>query len=271
MTSCLTLMPVSSVKAFASVLDSYSCVVIVSDTTLISMPLKGAAAFSYHCNSFSWSAFDSVEGWNSLSIHFCAVASSASAGAAIVTDAAISANALVIVRKLFLVKGPFLPLKRRILNPPVAATNKTQARVAPGSALFRLSDGAENRHGRNKRNHGCEPQARNFNALSDRQRQDRVGTEKRDPQQVDDRGQHQRDEQPVAARGRNPQHPDAFGLGIGNCQPRHHAQGQRQQHEEDRGRERPGHPCDVFHDDLLTPVRAQSRARCSCGRTRSPA
>ncbi len=92
-------MPVSSVKAFASVLDSYSCVVMVSDTTLISMPLKGWAAFSYHCNSFSWSAFDRVEGWNSLSIHFCAVASSARAGtAAIVTDAAISAAALVIVR-----------------------------------------------------------------------------------------------------------------------------------------------------------------------------
>jgi hypothetical protein len=41
-------------------------------------------------------------------------ASSARAGAAIVTDAAISAAALVIVRKLSLVKGPFLPLKRRM-------------------------------------------------------------------------------------------------------------------------------------------------------------
>ena len=69
MMSCLTLMPVISVKAFASVRDSYSCVVMVSDTTLISMPLKGAAAFSNHCSSFNWSAFDSVEGWNSLSIH----------------------------------------------------------------------------------------------------------------------------------------------------------------------------------------------------------
>src|SRR6266705_1841977 len=191
MTSCLTLMPVSSVKAFARVLDSYSCVVIVSDTTLISIPLKGAAAFSYHCNSFSWSAFDSVEGWNSLSIHFCAVASSASAGAAIVTDAAISANALVIVRKLFLVNGPFLPLKRRILDPPVAATNKTQARVDPGSALFRFSDGAEDRHGRHKRNHGSEPQARNFNALPDRHCQKRLSSDKADPQQMDDGGHDQ--------------------------------------------------------------------------------
>ena len=63
-------MPVISVKAFASVLDSYSCVVMVSDTTLISMPLKGSAALTNHCSSFIWSAFDRVEGWNSLSIHF---------------------------------------------------------------------------------------------------------------------------------------------------------------------------------------------------------
>ena len=92
-------MPVISVNAFASVLDSYSWVVMVSETTLISMPLKAAAAFSNHCSSFIWSSFDSVEGWNSLSIHFCAAASSASAGAAIVTDAAISATALVIVSR----------------------------------------------------------------------------------------------------------------------------------------------------------------------------
>src|SRR5215208_7267284 len=68
------------------------------------------------------------------------MASSARTGAAIVTEAAISAAALVIVRKLSLVKELFLPLKRRMLCPPVAATNKTQARVDPGSArssLFR--------------------------------------------------------------------------------------------------------------------------------------
>jgi hypothetical protein len=41
-----------------------------------------------------------------------------------VTEAAISAAALVIVRKLSLVKGPFLPLKRRMLDPPVAATKQ---------------------------------------------------------------------------------------------------------------------------------------------------
>src|SRR5205085_10529891 len=100
MTSCLTLMPVISVKALASVLDSYSCVVMVSDTMLMSMPLKGSAALANHCSSFIWSAFDRVEGWNSLSIHLWLTASSARAGAAMVTDAAISAMALLIVRRL---------------------------------------------------------------------------------------------------------------------------------------------------------------------------
>ena len=65
------------------------------------------------------------------------VASSASAGAAIVTEAAISTAALVMVRKLFLVKDRS-SLKCRMLVPPVAATNKLQARVDPGSALFRV-------------------------------------------------------------------------------------------------------------------------------------
>ena len=95
-------MPVISVNALASVPDSYSCVVIVSDTTLMSMPLKGSAALMNHCISFIWSSFDSVEGWNSASIHFFAAASSAKAGALIAADAAISATALVIVKRRFL-------------------------------------------------------------------------------------------------------------------------------------------------------------------------
>src|SRR3954464_15148715 len=102
MTSCLILMPVISVKALASVLDSYSWVVMVSETMLMSMPLKGSAALANHCSSFIWSAFDSVEGWNSLSIHLWLTASSARAGAAMVTEAASKAAALVMVRKLFL-------------------------------------------------------------------------------------------------------------------------------------------------------------------------
>src|SRR5687768_9740274 len=54
---------------------------MVSDSTLISMPLSGSAALMNHCISFSWSAAESVEGWNSESIHFFAAASSADAGA----------------------------------------------------------------------------------------------------------------------------------------------------------------------------------------------
>ena len=54
-------MPVISVKALASVFDSYSCVVMVSDTTLMSMPAKGFAASMNHCISFSWSARDRVD------------------------------------------------------------------------------------------------------------------------------------------------------------------------------------------------------------------
>src|SRR4029453_19465196 len=80
---------------------------MVSDTMLISIPLKGAAAFSNHCNSFSWSALDKVEGWNSLSIHFWIVASSAKAGTAIVMVAANSAAALVLARRPSLLLSKF--------------------------------------------------------------------------------------------------------------------------------------------------------------------
>src|SRR5436305_6296002 len=152
MMSCLTLMPVISVNAFASVADSYSWVVMVSETTLISMPLNGWAAFSNHCSSFSWSALDRVEGWNSLSIHFWLTASSARAGAASVADAAISAVALAMVRKRILTCRVSLFVTCRMVGPPVERQTKLQARVFPGSALFRFSDGAEDRHGRDERN-----------------------------------------------------------------------------------------------------------------------
>ena len=62
MMSCLTLMPVISSNALASVFDSYSCTVRVSETALISIPLKGAAALMNHCISFIWSSLDNVEG-----------------------------------------------------------------------------------------------------------------------------------------------------------------------------------------------------------------
>src|SRR5690606_10326410 len=77
----LTLMPVISSNAFVSVLDSYSWVGMVSESTLISMPLKGVAASMNHCISFSCSSFESTEGWNSLSIHFFASSTPPKAGA----------------------------------------------------------------------------------------------------------------------------------------------------------------------------------------------
>src|SRR5690606_25299631 len=77
----LTLMPVISSNAFVSVLDSYSWVGMVSESTLISMPLKGVAASINHCISFSCSSFESTEGWNSLSIHFFASSTPPKAGA----------------------------------------------------------------------------------------------------------------------------------------------------------------------------------------------
>src|SRR5690242_14184448 len=113
-------MPVISVKAFASVPDSYSWVVMVSDTTLMSIPLKGSAALMNHCISFIWSSLERVDGWNSLSIHFFAAASSAKAGAETAAEAAINATALVIIRileaqTLETMGGPFLLTKRRML------------------------------------------------------------------------------------------------------------------------------------------------------------
>ncbi len=67
-------MPVISSNALVRTFDSYSCVGMVSDSTLTSMPANGFAALMNHCISFSWSAFDSVEGWNSSLTHFSAAA-----------------------------------------------------------------------------------------------------------------------------------------------------------------------------------------------------
>src|SRR5690606_10348687 len=73
--SWLTLMPVISVKARASVLDSYSWVVMVSDTTLISVTpwaLSLAAASMNHCISAICLSLDSDDGWNFEFTHFSA-------------------------------------------------------------------------------------------------------------------------------------------------------------------------------------------------------
>src|SRR6476660_919406 len=94
--SCLTLMPVISSNAFASVFDSYSCVVMVSDTTEISFtPLACsflAASMNHFISAVCWSLLR-VDGWNSLSIHFLASASPAQA-LCIANAAAASASAV---------------------------------------------------------------------------------------------------------------------------------------------------------------------------------
>jgi len=55
-------MPVISSKALVSTFDSYSCVGMVSDSTLISMPLNGFAALTNHSISFSCCSIVSAEG-----------------------------------------------------------------------------------------------------------------------------------------------------------------------------------------------------------------
>src|SRR3990170_864362 len=68
---------------------------MVSETTLISSPLKGSAAFINHSISFICSSLESVEGWNSLSIHFLASSVPANAGlpkARTVTAAAVASS-----------------------------------------------------------------------------------------------------------------------------------------------------------------------------------
>src|SRR5690242_7055853 len=77
MMSCLRLMPVISENALASVLDSYTCVSMLSDTTLIVCPRKGAAASRNHFISASCCSRVRVLGWNSSSTHFSAAFSRA--------------------------------------------------------------------------------------------------------------------------------------------------------------------------------------------------
>jgi hypothetical protein len=98
--SCFTLMPVISSKARASVFDSYSCVVMVSETTEISftpLALSFAAASTNHFSSSACCVLLSVDGWNSLSIHLAAASGAAGAAAgAVAAGAAAGAGAGVL-------------------------------------------------------------------------------------------------------------------------------------------------------------------------------
>src|SRR5687767_9171189 len=86
-------MPVISSKALASVFDSYSCVVIVSETTEISLtPLACsflAASMNHFISAICWS-LDRLDGWNSLSTHFLASGSPAQAWLATARAAAVA-------------------------------------------------------------------------------------------------------------------------------------------------------------------------------------
>ena len=103
MMSCLTLMPVISANALASVFDSYMCVSSVSDTTCISLTpcdFSFAAVSMNHFISSICCCFDSVLGWNSLSTHFCASAAPAIAAWLVKPIATTPATASVTIRLL---------------------------------------------------------------------------------------------------------------------------------------------------------------------------
>src|SRR3546814_7306113 len=102
MRSWVTLMPVISENALASVLDSYSWVVMVSDTTLMSMPWNGSAALMNHSISAICSSLLSEEGWNSLSTHRSAASMSAWAVPALAT----MARAAAVVNRYLLMPNP---------------------------------------------------------------------------------------------------------------------------------------------------------------------
>ena len=107
--SCLTLMPVISSNALASVFDSYSCVVIVSDTTAISptpLALSLAAASANHFSSAPCCSLDNVEGVNSASIHFLAAASFVEAAGAVAAVAGAATGAAGAPASSFLPQAP---------------------------------------------------------------------------------------------------------------------------------------------------------------------
>src|SRR6478672_5364709 len=146
-----------------------------------------------------------VEGWNSA-IHFWMAASSAArTGAEAANAVARMAAALDMVRKLFLVNGPFLLLNCRMLFLRCSDKILYRPGLPPDLAVpSRASDRAKNEHGRGQRNPTCEPQARNLKTfLADRQGGERVGAGEGDPQKVDDGRRDQGDEQAVAPRRRN--------------------------------------------------------------------
>src|SRR5262245_16008053 len=176
-------MPVISVKALASVLASYSCVVIVSETTRTSMFWKGFAALTNHSISLSCCSFVSVEGWNSVSTQ--RRASSMPAKAVPVPSA--RATALALISHLICDLG----LIERLPKLRPSSGGLVDPRGRPGCEALKSSHVAEHQCGIDKRNGHRPPETRPDEA---------------DPREMNESSAQQRDEQPIAARSRKAQH-----------------------------------------------------------------
>src|SRR6056297_3136183 len=215
--SWVTLMPVIAEKAGASTLDSYSCVVMVSETTVISMPRKGSAASMNHCISASCSARLSAER-SPISSSRNALASLMSASAGPVIRPSAATMAVVVVNLQFLL---FLPRQNLGL--------RGHARTARTRVVAR-SDPAEDRRGIDQ---------------ADDQRPPLRGAEKPEPGQIDEGRAQKRDEKTIAARRLDAQDPGARGFRVPRGEDREDDQ-QRRDHREESGRGPcPCHPVHV--------------------------
>src|SRR4029453_2362088 len=239
-------MPVISENALARVFASYSWVVMVSETTLISMPAKGFAAFTNHSISFNCSSFESVEGWNSLSTH--RRASSMPASAAVVPNAMATALADTRSRRRVLGSIAFPPKVDRFPPP----TGSISSAFRPQSIDWP--------------SHVAEHRRRVDKAKGERPPQ--VGTHDPEPGERDEGGTEQRYEKAVAAGRRDAQDPDALLLRPPDGQEGHHDEQAGDRSEEQTGLPRPSHPAEI-HDGSLKPAPRQSPWRCSSARTRS--
>src|SRR6056297_2555755 len=218
MRSWVTLMPVIAENAGARTLDSYSCVAMVSDTTVMSMPRNSSAASMNHCISASCSARLSAER-SPISSSRNALASLMSASAGPVIRPSAATMAVVVVNLKFMLL--FLPRQNLGL--------RGRARTVRARVVAR-SDPAEDRRGIDQ---------------ADDQRPPLRGAEKPEPGQVDEGRAQKRDEKPVAARRLDAQDALARGFRVPRGEDREDDQ-QRRDHREESGRGPcPCHPVHV--------------------------
>src|SRR5712664_1644604 len=228
MMSCLTLMPVISSNAFASVLDSYSCVVMVSETTEISLTPFALSFFAASMNHFISACCLSllrVDGWNSLSIHFFASASPAQAVWPQTRSAAAAAIAVLCGLMVLLLS--------------LCSPNRMLLYLASGSSGQQSgSTFAQDQREHQKRCDEADPDRRFMLQLEPYP--DLFAHA--DEREIDVRGGEQADEQAVAP-GRRDGKEAAAQHGGGFQLPHRHAR-EHQEHagEEDRHRQGPYHP-----------------------------